>query len=56
MNVRETEGTLVSATARSIALILNAHPCDDRTPRKHMIEEHRREKLRQHLIQAIVAP
>ena len=35
---------------------LNARPCDDREPRKHMIEERRREKLKQHFIQAIIAP
>ena len=89
MSYTDIEGTLASATARSITLDLkavmyqavprqilctqidryrmllvvveaisgmNKRPCDDRAPLRHMMEERRREKLRQHLTQAIVAP
>ena len=39
----KTEGTLASATARSITLDLNAHPCDDLALLRHMMEERKRE-------------
>ena len=39
----DTEGTLASATARSITLDLNARPCDDLAPLRHMLEERKRE-------------
>ena len=54
--VNDIEGNLVSATARSITLDLNARPCDDRAPLRHMMEERKSEKLRQHRTQATVAP
>ena len=58
MNIlnRHNVGTLAFATARSITLNLKARPCDIRAPRKQIMEEHRREKLTQHLIQVIVVP
>ena len=33
-----------------------ARPCDDLAPLRHMMEERKREKLRQHLTNAIVEP
>ena len=46
---------LLQQLAGSITLDLNAHPCDDLAPLRHMMEERKREKLRQHLTQAIVS-
>ena len=48
MKTENGPGT-ASETAISITLDLKARPCDDRAPLNHIIEERRKEKLRQHL-------